>query len=489
MPVINRFINNALLEIASLAADGHIIAAKEAIDDLGDTIYAQIAAAQYPKGAVVDGEKVGGQFMPKKGSSGNDPDVASAPLILKLLLAFRLGLGVIQLVNFTKRHWDDALRQLKDIPEEAMLLAKGDPASVEADWDISGRDEGDRVLAEAGLETSVDDLAKEIYQHKEEGGGAPRSAVNILSTLPRRKAAMNLLKRRDEVGTLSTELSKTSDKEKKKEIEQQITWRVGMIKAEERFGQYANKSYFVGNKGYEGLMAELKKNSKGKKSAPPKLMEARDSNRATKYLKKYDLPIIPLSDIFNPHAVDLMETAVAEIDEITTTDLSRVLIGTMPGARDLVGDGSRAFNVDSHGDQFVNVGGVIGLVLTEIGTPWTRAVIYHEVTHSIESIQNTGETSAQFIKDRDREYGNKGLRSMKEENPVYPESEKSYWDRFTNAYTGKVYEANPDMGMKANSEVVTMAIQRLAGPRPLADITNRDREQLMYALSVISKKA
>jgi hypothetical protein len=208
-------------------------------------------------------------------------------------------------------------------------------------------------------------------------------------------------------------------------------------------------------------------------------MEKGDSNKATEYLKGLDAFTIPLSEVYDPKTVEIIESAVAEIDKITPADLSSTMLGIA---------GERAFNADSDGDQFVNVGGMLGLVGTEVGTPTARAIIYHEVTHSIEGIQNTGETSAQFIKDRDREYGNKGLRSLSEDNPAYSEEEKSYWDRFTNPYVGKVYEADPDMGSKANSEVVTMAIQRLAGPRPLADLTNRDREQLMYALSVLSKR-
>ena len=124
-------------------------------------------------------------------------------------------------------------------------------------------------------------------------------------------------------------------------------------------------------------------------------------------------------------------------------------------------------------------------VLTEVGTPAYKAVAFHELSHAIEDTKGTWETSAQFIRDRDTETGS-GLKDLHDDNPAYPVgTEKSYWDRFYNAYVGKIYE--PNEYEDGNTEVVTMAIQRLAGKGPLSDITNRDREQLMYALSVISK--
>ncbi len=71
MAIIGRTIDHYLLEIVNLAASGHVTAASEVVDDLGDTLVAIIVAANYPADAVVDGKKVGGQFMPKKdGSSG-----------------------------------------------------------------------------------------------------------------------------------------------------------------------------------------------------------------------------------------------------------------------------------------------------------------------------------------------------------------------------------------------------------------------------------
>ncbi len=188
---------------------------------------------------------------------------------------------------------------------------------------------------------------------------------------------MNLLKRRDEVGRLSQELSEASDAKKKEELTKQIAWRVGMIKAEERFGQYVNKASTVSSGGYDGLITELKKNSEGKKSNHPHLYskEWNFNIFAEDFMRDFMLRV-PGFEPLNDYEADEVMESVSFIDSMTDADLSGITIGRIKG-------NERAFFAQISSRRDPVAAEDQGVMNAGLLYP-TRDVLMHETAHAIE---------------------------------------------------------------------------------------------------------
>ncbi|MGB3203633.1 MAG: hypothetical protein WBB28_01455 [Crinalium sp.] len=322
-----------------------------------------------------------------------------------------------------------------------------------------------------------------------------------------------------EILDLSEKAAKTSNLNEKKQIENQLDWRSGVLKSEIKYGDLISSIISPqGNKekDYEKLLARLQKSDKPSGTvsdlsqrfpSDQDVMDRELMGVVSQQLGGFDQGGSNKGGILPDERKQMIDSALKHIQRIqkmTNTETNLVLsvneghrafilstLATEPGRVSNKANQGSSWNKSLDKTAFYKDPSVDGLI--GIGTGWAEdteaaegidldgaiaSEAFHEAAHMVEIKSNSVDASIAFRQDRTIP-GTPPL----DMGVIGMPGETAVQDHFANVYSGSIARGGVPM-----TEVVSTGMQAVATFDGLINLASADREHLMYTLSVMDKE-